>query len=118
MDENNLFLKTIEQKYERFEDYYTLMSSDFLSLEQQSMLSGFMRAHSRDGVFFYGGYDDAERKMVVFLPDYLYEGSSERLTEWFAEHEDSCPLSLLDIIVPAAERKTLGPRDYLGALMR
>ena len=52
MDENNLFLKTIEQKYERFEDYYTLMSSDFLSLEQQSMLSGFMRAHSRDGVFF------------------------------------------------------------------
>ena len=117
MDENNLFLKTIEQKYERFEDYYTLMSSDFLSLEQQSMLSGFMRAHSRDGVFFYGGYDDAERKMVVFLPDYLYEGSSERLTEWFAENEDSCPLSLLDIIVPAAERKTLGHRDYLGALM-
>lgn len=40
MDENNLFLKTIEQKYERFEDYYTLMSSDFLSLEQQSMHFG------------------------------------------------------------------------------
>ena len=36
---------------------------------------------------------------------------------WFAENEDSCPLSLLDIIVPAAERKTLGHRDYLGALM-
>ena len=56
MDENNLFLKNIEEKYECFLDYYTIMNSDFLTMEQQSMLSGFLRAHRREGVFFYGGY--------------------------------------------------------------
>ena len=40
MDENKLFLKIIEDRFQRFKDYYTPMNSDFLSLEQQSMLAG------------------------------------------------------------------------------
>ena len=43
MDENKIFLKIIEEKFERFKDYYILGNSDFLTLEQQSMLAGFMR---------------------------------------------------------------------------
>ena len=50
MDENKIFLKTVEEKYERFLDYYTMMSSDFLSLEQQSALAGFLRAHSKENL--------------------------------------------------------------------
>ena len=33
MDENKLFLKIIEERYERFQDYYTPMNSDFLAME-------------------------------------------------------------------------------------
>ena len=135
MDENNLFLKNIEEKYERFLDYYTIMNSDFLTMEQQSMLSGFLRAHRNEGVSFYGGYAEAERRQVVFLPDYtgvfekissLPAGESEKdrnyedcrvLTEYFEENPESCPLCLLDVVIPPAEHKTLGHRDYLGALM-
>lgn len=135
MDENNLFLKNIEEKYERFLDYYTIMNSDFLTMEQQSMLSGFLRAHRREGVFFYGGYAEAERRQVVFLPDYT--GVSEKisalpqlgnekeenyavcrvLTKYFEENPESSPFCLLDVVIPPAEHKTLGHRDYLGALM-
>lgn len=135
MDENNLFLKNIEEKYERFLDYYTIMNSDFLTMEQQSMLSGFLRAHRRKGVFFYGGYAEAERRQVVFLPDYT--GVSEKisalpqlgnekeenyavcrvLTKYFEENPESSPFCLLDVVIPPAEHKTLGHRDYLGALM-
>lgn len=135
MDENNLFLKNIEEKYERFLDYYTIMNSDFLTMEQQSMLSGFLRAHRREGVFFYGGYAEAERRQVVFLPDYT--GVSEKisalpqlgnekeenyafcrvLTKYFEENPESSPICLLDVVIPPAEHKTLGHRDYLGALM-
>lgn len=135
MDENNLFLKNIEEKYEHFLDYYTIMNSDFLTMEQQSMLSGFLRAHRREGVFFYGGFAEAERRQVVFLPDYtgvaekvceLPSNESEKendfancriLTEYFEQNPENCPIRLLDVVIPPAEHKTLGHRDYLGALM-
>lgn len=117
MDENSIFLKTIEEKYERFLDYYTMMNSDFLTLEQQSMLSGFMRSHGGEGIYLYGGYGEAERRMAVFVPDYLYSGAPDSIGDWFAENEDSCPLAVLEVTIPPAERKTLGHRDYLGALM-
>ena len=66
MDENKIFLKTVEEKYERFLDYYTMMSSDFLSLEQQSALAGFLRAHSKENVYLFGGYPEAERRQGLF----------------------------------------------------
>ena len=135
MDESNLFLKNIEEKYERFLDYYTIMNSDFLTMEQQSMLSGFLRTHRREGVFFYGGFAEAERRQVVFLPDYtgvaekvceLPPNENEKendfancriLTEYFEQNPENCPIRLLDVVIPPAEHKTLGHRDYLGALM-
>lgn len=135
MDENNLFLKNIEEKYERFLDYYTIMNSDFLTMEQQSMLSGFLRTHRREGVFFYGGFAEAEQRQVVFLPDYtgvaekvceLPPNENEKendfancriLTEYFEQNPENCPIRLLDIVIPPTEHKTLGHRDYLGALM-
>ncbi len=135
MNENNIFIKAIEEKYERFCDYYTIMNSDFLSIEQQSALSGFMRSHAKDGVYFYGGYGEAERKMAVFLPDYTEaagkiaalprdleeweksEKTTRILSEFFEANEDSCPISVLEVSVPSAERKVLSHRDYLGALM-
>ena len=70
MDENKLFLKIIEDRFQRFKDYYMPMNSDFLSLEQQSMLAGFLRTHRNEGVTLFGGYEDAERKQVLFMPEY------------------------------------------------
>ena len=36
-----------------------------------------------EGLYAFGGYEEAERKMLVFLPDYLDTGSLP---------EDDCPL--------------------------
>ncbi|MBR6584313.1 MAG: hypothetical protein IKK69_01335 [Firmicutes bacterium] len=117
MDENKLFIKIIEEKFQRFRDYYVMDNSDFLALEQQSMLAGFMRAARREGAFFYGGYSEAERRMMVFMPDYTGVTSEEELETWMEANPDDCPLVVLDIRVPAAERGKLTHRDYLGALM-
>ena len=117
MDENKIFMKIIEEKFQRFKDYYILGNSDFLALEQQSMLAGFMRTARKEGAFFYGGYSEAERKMVVFMPDYAGVTSEEELDSWMKENPDDCPLALLDINIPAAEKGKLSHRDYLGALM-
>ena len=117
MDENKLFLKIIEEKFQRFKDYYAMDNSDFLSLEQQSMLAGFMRTARREGAFLCGGYSEAERRMVIFMPDYTGVTSEEEAEAWMRQNPDDSPLALLDIKVPAAERGKLTHRDYLGALM-
>ena len=120
MDENKFFLKTVEEKYERFLDYYTMMSSDFLSLEQQSALVGFLRVHAKENVYLFGGYPEAERRQVLFLPDYTGlapQAQDADLLEYFRENPDDCPIALLDVRVASAAREKLTHRDYLGALM-
>ena len=134
VNENNLLLKNIEEKYQRFLDYYTLVHTDFLTMEEQSQLAGFMRQHQSEA-FFYGGYSEAERRMLIMLPDYTeaYEkiaslpkdlDSNDRqaqidqiITEFLATDEESSPISVLEVTIPPAEHRTPGHRDYLGALM-
>lgn len=58
------------------------------------------------GLISFGGYEEAERKMLIYLPEYLEEA-------WLKE-EDS-PVVCLRATYFEAE--TLSHRDFLGALM-
>ena len=58
------------------------------------------------GLHTFGGYEDAERKMLVYLPDYLEEDS--------LYEEDSPVVCLRSTFF---ENDTLSHRDFLGALM-
>ena len=59
-----------------------------------------------EGLYAFGGYEEAERKMLVFLPDYLDTGSLP---------EDDCPLVCLRATFFRGESPS--HRDFLGALM-
>ena len=58
------------------------------------------------GLLAFGGYEDAERKMLVFLPEYLEDGSLM---------EEDSPVVCLRASFYEAD--TLSHRDFLGALM-
>ena len=58
------------------------------------------------GLCSFGGYEEAERKMLVYLPDYLEEESL---------YEDDSPLVCLR--ASFVEEDSLSHRDFLGALM-
>lgn len=58
------------------------------------------------GLYAFGGYEDAERKMLVYLPDYLEEDSL---------YEEDSPLVCLRATY--FEGDSLSHRDFLGALM-
>lgn len=58
-----------------------------------------------DGLYAFGGYPDAERQMLVYLPDYLGESALY----------DNSPLVCLRATF--YEGDTLSHRDFLGALM-
>ena len=59
-----------------------------------------------EGLSAFGGYADAERKMLVYLPEYLEEGSL---------YEEDAPLCCLRATFFEAD--SLSHRDFLGALM-
>ena len=59
-----------------------------------------------DGLYSFGGYDGAERKMLVYLPEYLDES--------YLQQEDS-PLVCLRSTFYEGDSPT--HRDFLGALM-
>ena len=117
MDDNNLFLRIIEDRFDRFQKNYAMENGDFLSMEEQSRAAGFFRKYSSSGAFLYGGYDEAERRIPLFMPDYLGVSDEAGIIEYFKGSPSECPLVILEVKVPRQEKAQLTHRDYLGALM-
>lgn len=81
-----------------------MASTCFLSPREQEMARYLFGVEP--GLTFFGGYEDAERKMLVYLPEYL---DSESLYD-----EDSPMVCLRATFF---EEDALTHRDFLGALM-
>lgn len=116
MMENKLLLNLIEDRYAKFQTSYSMVTTDFLDLAQQSAVNHFVRGHAKDGIFLYGGHEDAERKQIVFAPDYLGVTTEEELIEHFVQNPEDCPLAVLDVKV-GQKGATLKHSDYLGSLL-
>lgn len=80
-----------------------MTNSCFLSLREQELVR-YLLGNSDEFIYF-GGYDDTERKMIVYLPSYL--------THDILENEDS-PITCLR--VSFYNKDTPSHRDFLGAL--
>ena len=76
----------------------------FLSLRELDMTRYLFG--DAEGLFSFGGYPDAERKMLVYLPDYLDES---------ALYSSDCPLVCLRATFFEGDCPT--HRDFLGALL-
>ena len=76
----------------------------FLSPREQEMARYLFG--EEPGLQFFGGYEDAERKMLIYLPEYLDESS--------LYGEDS---PMVCLRATYFEADTLSHRDFLGALM-
>lgn len=74
---------------------------DFLDPRQAALLLD-AAPHFSVRPVLWGGYEDAERKMVFFLPDYMDTPPEDSLSLLVCEHRDS---------------RALSHRDYLGSLL-
>lgn len=110
MDENRLLINRASDKYRACADDYMLTNTPFLDLAQQSVLDSWIRREKIAHAYFFGGYEDAERQILCFCPDYLTD-----LSAYFALNPDDCPVAALRAVVRSQDELT--HRDYLGALM-
>ncbi len=102
MKEDTILLAGIEDKIEQCLENYMVTNSTFLDMRQRTLAEASCRQHRGLRYCFYGGYEDAERTVAVFLPDY-------------AELSEYHPLGLLRITQDGT--RPLSHRDYLGSLM-
>ncbi len=101
--EEKLLLALAEDKARQCEHNQILTHTGFLSLAEQAILE---RAQPQG--LLWGGYEDAERKLLLFLPEWM-----ER--EDALQGED-CPLAVLRVTL-AKGAPALTHRDYLGSLL-
>ncbi len=101
---NSELLKRIEDLISQTERKCILSHSAFLDAAESAEAALFLRRQSGVSYAFSGGYEDAERKMLFILPDYIDE-------EYFTPDE---------YITAVRVSHTFGElthRDYLGSLM-
>ena len=123
--EDKILLATIEDKIEKSAKNYTVLTSGFLDLRQRGLVTALCKGspevillneppgeesdnidssgNGRVRAFFYGGYEDAERCVLVLLPDYSD----------FSEQ----PIALLKVRTKGGMSRKLSHRDYLGSLL-
>ena len=71
--EDKMLLAGAEDKFNQCLDQYRVTHTTFLDLRQRSLVDRHCRQLAKGSdvkCTFYGGYDDAERTIAAFLPDY------------------------------------------------
>lgn len=133
MKEEDLLLAIIDDKIAQAEDRYMITGSNFLDLRQRTLTNNHCLGRRSLKYGFYGGYEDAERCVAVFFPDYIELPNAESrngggggnstggvnfsaVSTYFQQNEEDDPLALIKISVPKGSRE-LTHRDYLGSLL-
>ena len=105
--EDRLLISQLWDKMSQAEKYFQPACTPFLDLRQQNLCRTAMERMGNRGFFLYGGYPQAERRLALFLPDYM-------------ETPDDIPLEDNPICALRARPRggvELNHRDYLGSLM-
>lgn len=101
-----LLARLLDQK-ERAEQKKIPTHTGFFSPAQQADAADLLAACIPGRGVLFGGYEDAQRKLWAFLPDWLEE------EDW--RSGEDCPVCALSVRVPRGAELT--HRDYLGSLM-
>ncbi len=87
--------------------------TNFLSVDEISLLKQREKEMTKSvRLFYYGGYGEAERQLLVFVPDFF---GIEDIDEYYSSSPDENPLCVIK--VKKDRFSDLSHRDYLGALM-
>ena len=107
MTHDELVISRIEDKIRQCRDGYYVTSTGLLDSHEQALAKSVMRKASDVKTFLYGGYDGAERRMLICVPADLpmtQDEAAEGLLEVLRISKPSISLELTH-------------RDYLGSLL-
>lgn len=106
-EEDRLALAQFLDKAEQCSRSNIVTSTAFLNPRQQTIAERLSAHIGYKNIIFYGGYEDAERRIALFLPDWAEE----------AQAFEYAPVTVLRLSWSAQAKAKLSHRDFLGALM-
>lgn len=106
-EEERILLARVLDQAQRAREKGIPTHTGYLSPAQQADSADLLAAADPGSGVLFGGYDDAQRRLWAFLPDWLEEET------WKTDGE--CPVCALEVTVP--KNAALTHRDYLGSLM-
>ncbi|MBO5421349.1 MAG: RNA-binding protein [Clostridia bacterium] len=109
MTDNKLLMARIDDCISSCDENYVITNTNFLDIYQQSDVIEYMKKKKDVRYEFYGGFEECERKTVLFLPDYAENA------DYVRENTDLSPIVALEI--KKDNFSSLSHRDYLGAVM-
>ena len=107
MTKDEVITARIEDRISQCRDGYYVTSTGFLDTHEQALAIAASRQAAGVRTIMYGGYEEAERRMLVCIPRDL-PVSDEEAVEGL--------ISVLRVKLPAISRE-LSHRDYLGSLL-
>lgn len=107
MTKDEVITARIEDRISQCRDGFYVTSTGFLDTHEQSLAVAASKHAAGVRTLMYGGYDDAERRMLVCVPRDM-PMSDEEAVEGL--------LKVLRVKLPAISRE-LSHRDYLGSLL-
>lgn len=107
MTKDELITARIEDRISQCRDGWYVTSTGLLDTHEQALAIAASRRAAGVRTFMYGGYEEAERRMLVCVPKDL-PMSDEEAADGL--------LTVLRVKLPAISRE-LGHRDYLGSLL-
>lgn len=84
--------------------------TDFLDMYQISLVQNFLRKLTFTSYKLYGGYENAERRILIIYP--------EKYDEKMLEKNYSKMLKVINITLPEEEKGKYSHRNYLGGIVK
>lgn len=110
--EEKLILSKILDKISFCETRNQIQVTDFLDLAQQELITKFLKLQKQENYILFGGFEEAERKVIIFYPEKLESLMIENkidFNEW---------IKVLRITLPNENKGKYEHKNYLGALMK
>ncbi len=108
--EDKLCLSQVLDKIEMTAKREKIEYTDFLDMYQVSLVENFLRKIQFKNFQLYGGYEDAERKVLITFP--------EKFNDKMLEKNYDKILKVVRIQLPEEEKGKYSHRNYLGGIVK
>lgn len=111
-EEDRLLISKLLDKVEFVEKRNTVEYTDFLDIRQRGLLEKVLKEIKYTNYAIYGGYDLAERTVIIIYPEKLENVFEQNLFDY------NQILKVIRIKLPNETKGKYSHRDYLGAVIK
>lgn len=111
-EEDRLLVSKLLDKIEFVEKKNTVENTDFLDMHQRNILEKVLRIVKYKNYVIYGGYENAERTIIILYPEKLETVFENNYFDY------NNIVQVIRITLPGEMRGKYSHRDYLGAVIK